>query len=338
MVHQLLVKVAGWQSIDIPISVDKIGVFFREVWPCSDTDLDLVAELPMDRGPVRLVFVISLSDVQKVVNIRSALVLSNTMEIPLEVKLEPNSDQVLRSGSKKLEPNTSSVNLPVLAAMGYLAVPIHLTSWNLFVRPQHWGVQYCGKHLAWRHVTGAMPTSHTRSCDAIGEDMEGEPPLFRFCVSVQHENFPLTGDPDSSLSSSSSSSSHPAHTLTLLPPLTITNLLPCDLQFSIIESRSNLSELRQRKLVSRGQTIKVYSVDSLAPIEFDVALENFERCQGCVVSLDRVGIPQSMLVEDYEGRPLRLMVMTEVIGGSALKVGLGYGVAVKGLCFPVLEG
>lgn len=82
----------------------------------------------------------------------------------------------------------------------------------------------------------------------------------------------------------------------------------------------------------------MYSVDSLAPIEFDVALENFERCQGCVVSLDRVGIPQSMLVEDYEGRPLRLMVMTEVIGGSALKVGLGYGVAVKGLCFPVLEG
>lgn len=329
MVHQLLVKVAGWRTIDIPISVDKIGVFFREVWPSSDTDLDLVAELPVDRGPVRLVFAISLSDVQKVVNIRSALVLSNTMEIPLEVKLEPNSDhQLSRSGSKKLEPNLGSVNLPVLAAMGYLAVPIHLTSWNLFVRPQHWGVQYCSKHLAWRHVTGATPTSHTRSCDAIGEDTDGEPPLFRFCVSVQRENFPLTGDPDSSTpsshshSSSHSSSSHPAHTLTLLPPLTVSNLLPCDLQFSIIESRSNPNELRQRKLVSRGQSIKVYSVDSLSPIEFDVALENFERCQGCVVSLDKVGIPQSMLVEDYEGRPLRLMVMSDVIGGSALKVGL----------------
>ena len=32
--HQLLVRVAGWSQIDIPVSVDKIGVFFREVSVC----------------------------------------------------------------------------------------------------------------------------------------------------------------------------------------------------------------------------------------------------------------------------------------------------------------
>ena len=31
IVHQLLVRVEGWSQIDIPVSVDKIGVFFREV-------------------------------------------------------------------------------------------------------------------------------------------------------------------------------------------------------------------------------------------------------------------------------------------------------------------
>ena len=31
VVHQLLVEVAGWSRIDIPVSVDKTGVFFREV-------------------------------------------------------------------------------------------------------------------------------------------------------------------------------------------------------------------------------------------------------------------------------------------------------------------
>ena len=34
IVHQLLVRVAGWGQIDIPVSVDKIGVFFREVCVC----------------------------------------------------------------------------------------------------------------------------------------------------------------------------------------------------------------------------------------------------------------------------------------------------------------
>lgn len=85
IIHQLLVKVAGWQRIAIPISVDKIGVFFREVWPSNDSEMDLLPELSRDRGSVRLVFAISLSDTQKVVNVRSALVLHNTMELPLQV-------------------------------------------------------------------------------------------------------------------------------------------------------------------------------------------------------------------------------------------------------------
>ena len=244
MVHQLLVKVSGWQSIDIPVSVDKIGVFFREVQPSSDTDLDLVSELPVTRGPVRLVFAISLSDdVQKVVNVRSALVLSNTMEIPLEVKLKQNLESFPGSDSSAVDFGSKSVSLPILPAMGCLAVPIHLTSWDIFVRPQHWGVQYCSKHLPWRHVaSGAPPTSHARSCDAIGEDLEGNPPLFRFCVSVRRDNFPASSLTDVELATPTSSSSslglaHPAHTLTLLPPLTVVNLLPCDLQLSILETR-----------------------------------------------------------------------------------------------------
>ena len=321
VVHQLLVKIAGWQSIDIPVSVDKIGVFFREVWPSSDTDLDLIPQLPMNRGPVRLVFAISLNDVKKIVNIRSALVLKNTMEIPLEVKLEPNPEQSpeFDSSNQEFMSNLSkfgskSVNLPILAAKSYLAIPIHLTSWNILVRPQHWGVQYCSKHLAWKHVMGSVPTSHARSCHMIGEEAEGEAPPFRFCVSVCRENYPINS------STSSSSSPHPAHTLTLFPPLTITNRLPCDFQFSLAHSRTDLRGTRQHRMVPKGGDIAVYSVNTLYPVEFDVALENFERCQGCIISLEKVGIPQSMVLEDYKGHPLRLNVNTEMIGGSAIKV------------------
>ena len=171
MVHQLLVKVVGWERIDIPVSVDKVGVFFREVQPSCDSDLDNLPELPRNRGTVRLVFTISLSDTQKVVNVRSALVLHNKMEISLEIKLEnPETDQ------EQEENLLPSVNLPPLPARGYVAVPLHLTSWNIRVRPQGWGVQFCTKHLAWKHVSGRAPTSHTRACEAFGE---GEEPPFR---------------------------------------------------------------------------------------------------------------------------------------------------------------
>ena len=42
--------------------------------------------------------------------------------------------------------------------------------------------------------------------------------------------------------------------------------------------------------------------------------------QGCSVSIARVGVVQGMIVGDAMGRPLRLTVTTEVLGGSALKV------------------
>ena len=79
MVHQLKVKVDGWEETAIPISVDKIGIFFRDLHP----------SIGSSHGPVRLVFAISLSDTRKVVNVRSGLVIHNTLELPMEVKLDP---------------------------------------------------------------------------------------------------------------------------------------------------------------------------------------------------------------------------------------------------------
>ena len=77
--HQLRVQVEGWAEVPVPISVDKIGIFFRDIPPSPDSDY----------GPVRLVFAISLSGTRKVVNVRSGLVIHNTLELPMEMKLDP---------------------------------------------------------------------------------------------------------------------------------------------------------------------------------------------------------------------------------------------------------
>ena len=173
IVHQLLVKVAGWQRISIPISVDKIGIFFREVRPSYSSDHDVIRELPPIREVVRLVFAISLSDTQKVVNVRSALVLHNTLELPLEVRLE---DPEVSCREEGMTGSSSGFRLLPLPASDYTAVPLHLTGWNIKVRPQGWGLLFCGKNLAWRHITSKLPTSHARACEAIGEAQE---PPFR---------------------------------------------------------------------------------------------------------------------------------------------------------------
>ena len=308
-------------------------MFFREVQPSKDTNIDLTC-LPPSRKPIRLVFAISLDEVQKVVNVRSSLVLHNTMEIPLEIKLEPvrsSGEMSSRSESSSWR-KPSPVVLPVLSPKGHLSIPLHLTSWNIFIRPQHWGVQYSNKHLSWKHITkGSSPTSHVRSCDAIGgEDLENPDvamlPPFQFCVSVQRENYP----PDSEASGGSghstsraSSETRPAHTITIFPPLTITNLLPCDIQFALWSSTHRRKEAHSRRpLVSPGKDMAVYSVSLSSPLELDVAMEGFERCHGCSIASDRVGVPQSIVLEDYEGRPLRLSITTTMIGGGAIKVTL----------------
>ena len=74
----------------------------------------------------------------------------------------------------------STVDLPVLQARGYAAVPLHLTGWGIRVRPHGWGTQYCTKNLVWRQASGRSPTSHVRTCERIGE---GEAP-FRSVVAT----------------------------------------------------------------------------------------------------------------------------------------------------------
>ena len=138
-----------------------------------------------------LVFAISLTDTQKIVNVRSSLVLHNTTELTMDVRLERSKNVTSTHTHTHSHTHThthshspsngadlaSSVNLPPLPPKGYAAVPLHLTRWDVRVRPQGWGTQYCGKSLVWRQAAGRSPTSHVRTCKRIGE---GEESPFRF--------------------------------------------------------------------------------------------------------------------------------------------------------------
>lgn len=161
-----MVKVAGWQKTTIPVSVDKIGIFFRDVQADFANDSYTSFELPDNRQSVRLVFAISLRDSQKVVNVRSALVLHSTLEVPLDVRLESPS-----VGSPQ---GAAAVHVLAVEPRGNLAVPPHLTDWSIRVRPSGWGLHFSSEHLAWRGV-GKVPASSTGACERIGS--EDDPPF-----------------------------------------------------------------------------------------------------------------------------------------------------------------
>lgn len=69
------IQLEGWNEINVPISVDKIGIFFRDI--CHSDG----------HGHGHLFFAISLCDTRKIVNVRSGIVIHNMLELPVEVKL-----------------------------------------------------------------------------------------------------------------------------------------------------------------------------------------------------------------------------------------------------------
>ena len=62
-------------------------------------------------------------------------------------------------------------------------------------------------------------------------------------------------------------------------------------------------------------------VNTLRPITFTVTkLEGFVKCEECTVTSEDANVIRKLVVMDTKNRPLTLIVITELLGGSALKV------------------
>ena len=76
--HQIIVRVEGWEEVSPPVSIDKVGTFFRNANTAGGS-------LP----PVRVVFDVSIKDTAlKLVTVRSALLVENKLEFDVQLRLE----------------------------------------------------------------------------------------------------------------------------------------------------------------------------------------------------------------------------------------------------------
>ncbi|XP_063173560.1 intermembrane lipid transfer protein VPS13D isoform X1 [Candoia aspera] len=310
-IHQLQVRVNGWEEVS-PVSVDKVGIFFRYAAPDKSSSSSTVGS-PISRTniihpqvyfsslpPVRVVFAVTMEgSARKVITVRSALIVKNKLEMPMELRLD--------SPSAPDKP----VVLPSVMPGDSFAIPLHLTSWRLQARPKGTGVFFCKSPIHWTNVQKTLEVSSSkRECHSMElEDSR----FFRFCVAIKKENYP--DYMPSSIFSDSAKQIYrqPGHTIYLLPTVVLCNLLPCELEFYVKGMPIN-GTLKPRK------EAVLHTADTSQNVELGISLENFTHCKELLIPPGTQNYVVRMRLYDSNRRLLNLTIRIVCRAKGSLKI------------------
>ncbi|XP_034732761.1 vacuolar protein sorting-associated protein 13D isoform X3 [Etheostoma cragini] len=311
--HQLLVRVCGWEQVK-PVSVDKVGVFFRYAAPDRNNSSNTVGS-PISRTniihphvyfsalpPVRVVFSITMEgSARKVITVRSALMVKNRLDVPMDVRLDSPS-----------APDKPVVLPPILPGQA-LAVPLHLTSWRLQARPKGLGLFFCKVPIHWTSVErpGEISSSK-RECQSADFD-DSRKHNFRFCVVIKKENYPEQQPAKSVSGSAKQIYRQPGHSIYLLPTMVLANLLPCDLNY-YIKGTSIKGSLQP------GKEAVLHAADTSQNMELGVLLENFPVCKELLIPPGTQNYVVRMRLYDTNKHLLCLTIRIILRAHGALKI------------------
>ncbi|XP_078095173.1 intermembrane lipid transfer protein VPS13D isoform X6 [Mustelus asterias] len=310
-IHQLLVRVNGWEQVS-PVSVDKVGIFFRCAAPDRNNQSSMVGS-PISKTniihphvyfsalpPVRVVFSVTLEgSARKVITVRSALIVKNKLEVPMELRLD--------SPSAPDKP----VVLPAVVPGDSLAIPLHLTSWRLQARPKGLGLFFCKTPIHWTSVAkvGEVNSSkrecHSSDCD--------DSCSYRYCVAVKKENYPDYLPLNLMSGNAMQVYRQPGHTIYLLPTLVLTNLLPCELSYYVKGTSIN-GPLKQ------GKDAVLHTADTSQNIELGITLENFPVCKELLIPAGTTNYHVRMRLYDTKRRLLNLSIRIVCRAEGSLKI------------------
>ncbi|XP_077168382.1 intermembrane lipid transfer protein VPS13D isoform X2 [Paroedura picta] len=310
-IHQLQVRVSGWEQVS-PVSVDKVGIFFRYAAPDKSTSSSTVGS-PISRTniihphvyfsslpPVRVVFAVTMEgSARKVITVRSALMVRNKLEIPMELRLD--------SPSAPDKP----VILPSVMPGDSFAIPLHLTSWRLQARPKGMGVFFCKSPIHWTNVQKASEVSSSkRECHAMESENSR---FFRFCVAIKKENYPDYMPSNIFSNSAKQIFRQPGHTIYLLPTVVLCNLLPCELEFYV-------KGMPISGTLKPGKEVALHTADTAQNIELGVSLENFPHCKELLIPPGTQNYIVRMRLYDVNKRLLNLTIRIVCRAEGSLKI------------------
>ncbi|KAM8927222.1 intermembrane lipid transfer protein VPS13D [Pelodytes ibericus] len=310
-IHQLQVRVSGWEQVS-PVSVDKVGIFFRYAAPDKNTSSSSVGS-PISRTniihpqvyfsalpPVRVVFAVTMEgSARKVVTVRSSLIVKNKLEIPMELRLD--------SPSAPDKP----VILPAVMSGDSFAVPLHLTSWRLQARPRGMGVFFCKNPIHWTNVTKAGEVSSSkRECHSMDAEKSR---YFRFCVALKKESYPDYMPSNIFSDSAKQIFRQPGHTIYLLPTVVICNLLPCELSYYVKGAPI-------KGTLKPGKETALHTADTSQNLELGISLENFNHCKELLIPPGTQNYMVRMRLYDASRRQLNLTIRILCRAEGSLKI------------------
>lgn len=268
----LLIRVEGWKTLS-PISIDRTGLFFREALSDRVRNEDTYVSISID---------LEEKSARKIISIRSPLNLVNLLDAALEVHFV-ESNQTLY-----IMPNSQ------------IAVPLPYLFDNMHLRPCNVGVTMSEQPLLWDSIKQTSTyASKLHICHPITVTNKkhvsycGSQP-YRVCVSTRRDGLKC----EDLASDINSHTSLPVFTVSFIPPLTIVNLLPCEINYSIGDVVGALSI---------GSQQRIYHVDTTKPIDVHFMMAGFPQSKALNIDPGATGsFHHSLEMFDKHNRSLYL--------------------------------
>ncbi|XP_029665286.1 LOW QUALITY PROTEIN: vacuolar protein sorting-associated protein 13D-like [Formica exsecta] len=288
--HQIAVLIEGWKAVD-PVTVDRVGIYFRHA------NADVAGSQFQTIIPkARVVFAVELEgSARKLVTIRSALQVSNKLAHPIEIKMEKSLNQLRHL------PLTSANTGRILQipAQSVMSVPLTHTGVQMCFKPliSNYLFQYCVESVDWTIVK--KPLEVTESYITCRTNQHN---IFRMCVAVRRNNYPLDGV-----------QVLPAHTITVMAPVTLTNLLPYELMYeaSIEGGR-----------VAPGCSADLHCANLIEQLEITIQLDGYPGSGVIILPSNSCSFTARLKLLDSASRMLCLQAAVIVEKGSAVQINI----------------
>ncbi|KFB49228.1 vacuolar protein sorting 13D [Anopheles sinensis] len=334
--HQIAVRVEGWQEVG-PISVDRVGTYFRHARP------DICSTLDYSQAPrARIVFGVTMEgSAQKLITVRSALKLVNKLDLPVLVKMEhlfghlnirnwPDTKTAILHSNEQLNvplthvhavlyfrPLVSSVTANVanaledaISALSPSASPVPGSSssdgWTLLQRfdipktAAHSGFQFTDRGVQWTEaIEPGEIYQELRSCRGPRDK------TCKMLLAIRKEPYP-TKDVIHL----------PGHIITIFPPMRIHNLLPCDLLYKLPSGSQGR--------ISSSDTARITEVDIEQPITLTLTLDSYPNAGQITIPPGTYGSTTlDVRLFDMGARMLKLSATIVVVKGRGVQISIG---------------
>lgn len=303
-IHQVIIKVHGWKEIS-PVSVDRVGTFFRKANPIPAADSD--ADLP----PARIVCDVSLEgSARKLITVRSALQVTNALPHPMDLKLETSLLKVNDVREIQLQPGETQ------------PIPLSYVWSRIYAKPSTGNVsqwKYCDEPVNWFRIMTRQDNSlEIRTSSKVWRNASEK---YRFCVAIERENYPieytLRRTSEERIAPSASSWIQPAHKISLVSPIIVVNLLPCHLMLEYtVGYRTND---KPKINIAPGKE-SFLPVDISEQTVLHLSMDQYPKGSDLILPPNSGNFEARIKFTDQHERPLFLQVRVTTVYHGAVKI------------------